>query len=110
MAQSYSRYTPYDSKIDTVTDYSIGNMDVGAGSPDLSISAGVGLYTADTPEELMKLTNSYGGSVLGISVGTYIIYKPIENHEILSLFNIRGIKLYGGIGLPITPNPLPLKS
>ena len=101
MAQSYSKYTSYST--DTVTEYSIGNMDVGAGSPDLSISAGVGLYAADTPEELMNLTGSYGGSisVLGVSVGTDIIYKPIENHKILSLFNIRGIKLYGGIGVPI---------
>ena len=101
MVQSYSKYTSYST--DTVTEYSIGNMDVGAGTPDLSISAGVGLYAADTPEELMKLTNSYGGStdVLGITVGVDVIYKPLEKYKFLSFLNVRGIKLYGGIGVPI---------
>ncbi|OWP25456.1 hemolysin [Fusobacterium polymorphum] len=101
MAQSYSKYTSYST--DTVTEYSIGNMDVGAGTPDLSISAGVGLYAADTPEELMKLTNSYGGStdVLGITVGVDVIYKPLEKYKFLSFLNVKGIKLYGGIGVPI---------
>ena len=101
MAQSYSKYTSYST--DTVTEYSIGNMDIGAGTPDLSISAGVGLYAADTPEELMKLTNSYGGStdILGITVGVDVIYKPLEKYNFLSFLNVRGIKLYGGIGVPI---------
>lgn len=35
------------------------------------------------------------------SVGADIIYKPIENHEILSKFNIRRFKLYIGTGVPI---------
>ena len=39
--------------------------------------------------------------LLIFSVRTDIIYKPIENHEILSKFNIRGFKLYIGTGVPI---------
>ena len=103
MGESYSKYTSYNSKEGTVTEYSLGSMDVGAGTPDLSISAGVGLYAADTPEELMKLTNSYGGStdILGITVGVDVIYKPLEKYNFLSFLNVRGIKLYGGIGVPI---------
>ena len=103
MGESYSKYTSYNSKEGTVTEYSLGSMDVGAGTPDLSISAGIGLYAADTPEELMELTGSYGASVSVpyFSVGADIIYKPIENHEILSKFNIRGFKLYIGTGVPI---------
>ena len=102
MGESYSKYTSYNSK-GIVTDYSLGSIDVGVGTPDLSISTGIGLYAADTLEELMELTGSYGASVSVplFSVGADIIYKPIENHEILSKFNIRGFKLYIGTGVPI---------
>ncbi|MFZ7973622.1 hemolysin [Fusobacterium watanabei] len=103
MGESYSKYTFYNSKEGTVTENSLGSIDVGAGTPDLSISTGIGLYAADTLEELMELTGSYGASVSVplFSVGADIIYKPIENHEILSKFNIRGFKLYIGTGVPI---------
>ena len=103
MGESYSKYTSYNSKEGIVTDYSLGSTDVGVGTPDLSISTGIGLYAADTLEELMELTGSYGASVSVplFSVGADIIYKPIENHEILSKFNIRGFKLYIGTGVPI---------
>ena len=103
MGESYSKYTSYNSKEGTVTENSLGSIDVGAGTPDLSISTGIGLYAADTLEELIELTGSYGASVSVplFSVGADIIYKPIENHEILSKFNIRGFKLYIGTGVPI---------
>uniref|UniRef100_UPI0003B30B41 hypothetical protein n=1 Tax=Fusobacterium russii TaxID=854 RepID=UPI0003B30B41 len=94
-----SYYFSFDVEDDKVTEYTGRTTSFGVGGKDIGWAIGVGIYTADNPQEMSKLNKSYGGSVTikGISVGADILAEnKSEMHYFSDLFNIRGVRIYAG--------------
>ncbi|RRD35810.1 hemolysin [Fusobacterium nucleatum] len=96
-----SSYTSFNPKTGKIEEYSLINGSVGFGSPDISIGAGVGIYSKDSHKEIESLTKSVGGSIslLGISLGVDFLAEPIESKGMFEDFlNVKGVRVYVGAG------------